>query len=120
MVELQPPRARLDAVQDVAARVAAVVGAGAGLAEHLGRDDDALARDLQVLQRLAGDGLRDAAGIDVGHVDEVDAGVDRLAHESFGVGLAQVADLAPDALAAAEGHGAQAQFGHEQAGAPRG
>ena len=68
-------------------------GAGAGLAEDLGGDDHVLARHLQVLQRLAGDLLRHAAGVDVGGVDEVDAGVERLADQALGVGLLQVADL---------------------------
>ena len=95
-------------------------GAGAGLAEDLGRDDHAVARHLQVLQRLPGDLLRQPARIDVGGVDEVDAGIERLADQALGIGLLQVADLAPDALAAAEGHGAQAQLGDEEAGAAEG
>src|ERR1019366_7163316 len=82
-----------------------------------GGDDHALARDLQVLQGLAGDLLGHAARVDVRRVDEVDARVDGLAHEALRVALAQVADLAPDAVGAAEGHRAETQLPHEQAGA---
>ncbi len=117
VLQLQPLQARLDAVHDVAAGTAAAVGARAGLAEHLGGDDDVLARHLQVLQRLPGELLRHAARVHVGRVDEVDAGVERLADEPVGVALAHVADLSPDAVGAAEGHGAEAQLGDEQAGA---
>ena len=60
------------------------------------------------------------AGIDVGGVDEVDAGVERLTDQALGIGLLQGADLAPDAATAAEGHRAQAELGDEQAGAAEG
>ena len=93
---------------------------GAGLAEDLGGDHDAVARYLEVLEGLAGDLLGQPARIDVGGVDEVDAGVERLADQALGVGLLEVADLAPYALAAAEGHGAEAEFGDEKAGAAQG
>ena len=94
VLELQPLQAGLDAVEDVAARRAARVRPRAGVAEDLGGDDHAVARHLQVLQRLAGDLLRHAARVHVGGVDEVDAGVDRLADQALGIGLLQVADLA--------------------------
>ena len=99
----------------------ALVRARPGLAEGLGGDDDAVARHLQVLQRLAGDLLRAAAGVHVGGVDEVDAGVDRAADDAFRVALLQLADLSPHAfVAAAEGHGAEAELGDEEAGAAEG
>ena len=79
VVELQPLQAGLDPVHDVAARGAARVRARAGLVEDLGRDDHVLARHLEILQRLAGDLLRHAPGVHIGGVDEVDAGVNRLA-----------------------------------------
>ena len=120
VVELQPLQAGLDPVQDVAARGAARVRSRAGLAEDLGRDDHVLARHLEILQRLAGDLLRHAPGVDIGGVDEVDAGVNRLAHEALCVGLLQATDLARDAVGAAEGHGAQAKLGDEQAGTAEG
>ena len=53
MVGLQPLEARLDPVHDVAARGAAVVRARAHRAEDLGGDDDVLALDAEILQRLA-------------------------------------------------------------------
>ena len=120
VVELQARQARLHAVENVAARRAARVRAGARVAEHLGRHHHVVACHLQVLQRLARDLLGRAARVHVGRVDEVDAGVQRLADQAFGVGLLQVADLAPDAAGAAEGHGAQAEFRDEQAGAAEG
>ena len=120
VVELQPLQTGLDAVEDVAARCAAGVRAWRGLAEDLGRDDHVLARHLQILQRLAGDLLRHAPGVHIGGVDEVDAGVNRLAHEALGVGLLQVTDLPPDGVGATEGHGAQAKLGDEQAGTAEG
>ena len=49
----------------------------------------------------------------------LDAGVERLAEQPIGVGLLQVADLAPQAGAAAEGHGAEAQLRDEQARAAK-
>ena len=55
VVHLQPLQARLDGLDEVGARVAALVGAWAHLAERLGRDHHAVARHLEVAQRLAGD-----------------------------------------------------------------
>src|SRR6185312_10800050 len=93
------------------------VRARPGLAEDLGRDDDALARDLEVLQRLPGDLFRAAAGIDVGGVDEVDAGVERAADDALGLLLLQPANLCPHAfVTAAERHRAEAELGDEDAG----
>ncbi len=62
-----------------------------------------------------------AVGVDVGGVDEVDAGVERLADEALGLVLLQLADLGSRCRrAAAEGHGAEAELGDEQAGAAEG
>ena len=82
-------RLACSAGDDVAARRAAHVRARAGLAEDLGRDDDALARHLQVLQRLADDLFGAAVGVDVGGVDEVDAGIERAADDALGFVLLQ-------------------------------
>ena len=121
VVELQAAQALLQRRDDVAARRAAHVRAGAGLAEDLGRDDDALARDLEVLQRLPGDLFRAAGRVHVGGVDEIDARVERAADDPLGLVLLQAADLAPHAFfAAAEGHGAEAELGDEEAGAAEG
>jgi hypothetical protein len=118
VLHLQALQARLYAVHDVMARVAARIGPlGAGGAEHLGGHDHVLAWHLEVLECLAGDDLRAAVRIDVGGVDEVDAGVERAADQRIGLGLLQRADGAPHAALAAEGHGAEAEFRNEQAGA---
>src|SRR5215472_1993444 len=118
VVELQALQARLQPGDDVAARRTAHVRARARLAEHLGRDDDALARNLEILQRLPGDLLRPAARVDIGGVDEVDAGVERAADDALRVVLLQPADLSPQAFtAAAERHRAEAELGDEHAGA---
>ncbi|MDT4867197.1 hypothetical protein FQZ97_1020930 [compost metagenome] len=118
VVQLQAPEARLHAVHDVVARGAGRVHAlAAGFAQHLGRDHHAVARHLQVLQRLTGDGFGEAVGVHVGGVDEVDAGIERAADEAFGLALLQLADMVPDAGRAAEGHRAEAEFGNQEAGA---
>ncbi|NYH16597.1 hypothetical protein GGD41_003825 [Paraburkholderia bryophila] len=107
VIELQAFQARLHTVDDVIPRRAARIRKLVGLAEHLGRHDDFVARHLEVFQRLAGDLFGQAARVDVGRVDEVDARVERPADQPLRVGLLQIADLLPDALAAAEGHRAQ-------------
>jgi hypothetical protein len=120
VLELQALQAGLHAVHDVAARIAPRVGPRPHVARDLGGHDDAVARHLQVLQCLSGDLLGYTGRVDVGGVDEVDAGVQRLADQPLGVSLLQLADLGPQAGAAAEGHGAQAELRHEQAGAAQG
>ncbi|MNS93998.1 hypothetical protein D3C72_1281990 [compost metagenome] len=117
MIELQARQALLDAVDDVKARVAPGVRAGAGLAEYLGRDDHLVPCDLQVAQRLARDDFRTAFGIHVRRVDEIDPGVQGPSDQPVGVFLLEIADLAPEFAFAAEGHGAQAQLRDEQTGA---
>jgi hypothetical protein len=74
------------------------VGTLARLAEYFGRDQHLFARDLEVLQGLAGDLLGQAVRIDIRGIDEIDAGVDRLPDQAFSVALLQVADLAPHAF----------------------
>ncbi len=114
MVEAQPLEACLDAVHDVAARRAAIVGARAHAAMHLGRDHHVRALDAQAPQRLAGELLGAALGIDVGGVDEVDAGLERAADDAVDLLLAQLADRLPHARLPAEGHRAEAQLRDEQ------
>ena len=55
VIELQALEAGLHRADEVQARVAAAVGAGAGGAIPLGGDDDAVARHMQVAEGLAGD-----------------------------------------------------------------
>ena len=115
MVELHALQARLDAVHDVEPRGAARIHAVAGLPEHLGGDDHAVARHLQVLERLPRHLFSDAVGVYIGRVDEVDPGVERAPDQALGIGLLQIADMLPDAVVAAEGHRAQAQLRYKQA-----
>ena len=81
MVEAEPLQAACDLVHDVAAREADLVGARADAAAHLGGDDDVLALDAEIAQRLADQTFGLAFGVDVGGVDEVDAGVERALDE---------------------------------------
>ncbi|MNT55633.1 hypothetical protein D3C72_1928820 [compost metagenome] len=115
VVQLQARQALLHAIQDVHARIAARIHARAGLAEHLRGDHHVVARHLQIAQRLAGDDFGTAFRINVRRVDEVDARLQRPAHQPVGVFLLQVADLAPQLALAAKGHGAQAEFRDEKA-----
>ena len=66
-------------LHDPAARVAARFGSVAHRAVHLGREDDVVAA---ARERLADDLLRLAARVDVGGVDEVDAGVERAVDDA--------------------------------------
>ena len=59
------------------------VGARAHAAVHLGGDDDLVARGHRE-QRPAGDLFAGAGRVDVGGVEEVDAGVERLPEERLG------------------------------------
>ncbi len=72
VVELEPLEARLAGVDQVQARGALGVRARPHRPVALGGDDDAVARDLEVAQGLAGDLLREPLRVDVGRVDEVD------------------------------------------------
>ena len=114
MVELQALQAGLDAFHDVIARQAARIDAFcATVAEHLGGDHDVFARYLQVFQRLTGDDFRAAVRIDVGRVDEVDAGLDGAGDELVSFGLPQITDLPVNPVFAPEGHRAEAKFRDE-------
>ena len=114
MVDPKPLKAALDGIKDVPARIARIVGAGAHCAEHLGGDDHVLAPDAEVLQRLPDHLLRGTAGIDIGGVDEVDAMLKRSGDQRLGLTVLEIAHVGPIALAA-KGHGAEAEFGDEQA-----
>ena len=76
VVGLQASQGLVHRAADVDGRQLRVVRQLAHLAEDLGGHHHAVARHLQVAQRLAGDALRQAAGIDVGGVHEVDAGIE--------------------------------------------
>jgi hypothetical protein len=85
-----------DGVHDVAAGCAYVVAAGSGAAEGLGGNDDVFTGDVEVLERLAEHGLGLAVGVDVGGVDEVDAGVDGGLDEVIDLLLVRAGDVFPD------------------------
>ena len=72
MVDAQALQRAVDLLGDLRARQAAV--GGAHRKEHLGRQDVRLARPAR--QNLAQEGLRRAAAVDIGGVDEVDAEVE--------------------------------------------
>ena len=80
-----------------------------------------MAGDAEVFEGLAEDDFGLAVGVDVGGVDEVDAGVDGGFEELIGAGLVDAIDGFPDAFVGGrEGHGAEADFGDEEAGVAEG
>ena len=72
-------------------------------------------RDAEIPERLAEQPLGLAEGIDVGGIEEIDAGGDRAADDLVDALLVEAGDQAPLGILAggAEGHGAEAQFGDE-------
>ena len=110
-VGLQPPQAGLHLLHDPAAGVPAPVGTVAHREMDLGGDDDAVAAAAR--QRPAHDLLGLTAGVRVGGVDEVDAGVEGPVDDP---GRLLMVGVAP----AAEHHGAEAQGAHLDAGAAEG
>ncbi len=74
VVGLEAAQAGFDGVHDVASRSADIVAADAGAAIDLGGDDDVFARDGEIFEGLADADFGLALGVDVGGVDEVDAG----------------------------------------------
>ena len=105
IVGTQPAQAGLDRIHDMPARGAAVIGPVAHLPQNLGRQHHVGARPAGIAHGGAGDLFRKSARIDIGGVDEIDAPIQRPGKE---------------AAAAAEGHGAEAEFRHEQARAAKG
>ena len=83
--------------------------------EGLGRDHNGLAGDAEILQSAARHLLRSALGIDVRGVDEVHPGIDSSLHERVRAVLLDLSDGLPAALAAIEGHGAEAELGDLEA-----
>ena len=98
MVELQATQAGLDLVDDVVPALAASVGLLAHHAGGLGGDDDLVARQFQRFERMADQRLGLAERVDIGGVDEVDAGLVGL-RDLFGHRLlAKAAHDLPEAL----------------------
>jgi hypothetical protein len=115
MVELQALQARLRLVHDMAPGGAARVRALSHLAMDLGGDDQFLAGQPEVADRLAEDLLAAAGSVDIRGVEEVDPAIDCSLHDLVGGVLSQLADLAPNAVGPAEGHGAEAKLRYEKA-----
>ncbi len=116
VVELQPLQALVDRMQDVGTRQPDLVGPGAHLAAHLGRNHDGIARHSQCLQRLAGQALGASGVIDVRGIQKIHAAVDGRAHDAIDRFLAEAADGCPHALGIAEGHGAKTDLRNDEAG----
>src|SRR5260370_39134591 len=110
VVEVEALQAGGDLIHDMASRKADRVRSGPHPRAHLGRDDDILAPDAEVAQSLSEQDLGLAFGIDIRRIDEIDACLDRPADQRRGRRLIERADRAPEAGAAAEGHGAEADF----------
>jgi hypothetical protein len=115
VIRLQALQAGPDRIHDVPTRCAAIVWSGARRIEHFGRDDDVLARHAEVLQSLAQHAFCVAMGIDVGGVEDIDAGVQAAPHDVVGRRLVHPGDIAIQASLCwrTECHRAEAQFGYE-------
>jgi hypothetical protein len=74
------------------------------------------ARYVEVFEGLAKGLFALALGVDVGGIEEVDAGVDGGFDELVGSGLIDGAYGSEEAGAAVEGHGAETERGDEEAG----
>ena len=109
IVGLEAAKAGFDGVHDVSARGAYIVAAGTDATEDLGRENNILAGDVEILEGLAEALFAFTFGIDVGRVEEVDAGIDARLDELVGTRLVDIANGLPEALAAVKGHGAKAE-----------
>ncbi len=101
MVGAEAAQAVLDGAHDPAARAASMVALVAHLVEELGGEHDVVA---PALERPADDLLALAAAVDVGGVDEVDAGIERAVDHAHALVVVAVAHLPehhrPEALGA--------------------
>src|SRR5208337_2748721 len=84
IVGLEAAKAGFDGVHDVSARGAYIVAAGTDATEDLGRENNILAGDVEILEGLAEALFAFTFGIDVGRVEEVDAGIDARLDELLG------------------------------------
>ena len=111
MVELQALQTGIELVHQVVTRLTAGID---NLVFHhaigLGGDHQFIAREPQLPDRLAGDGFRLTQPIDIGCVEEVDAGVESLLDQRGGGFLRQSADHLPQARGSAKRHRAHAQL----------
>jgi len=88
---------------------------GADASESLGSDDNILAGYVEVLQGLADGALRVPVGVDIGGIEEVDAGFDGEPVSSSAPAV-WCRRWLPDAFTVGEGHGAETDLGDEEAG----
>ncbi len=109
IVSLQAAKTGVDAIHDVSARGAYVVAAGAHATEDLGGENDVLAGNVQVLEGLPEGLFAFTFRVDIGSVNEVDAGIDGGLDEIIGSRLVNRTNRLPKALAAVECHGAEAE-----------
>ena len=110
MIGAQPLEAGLDGANQVVARGAGSVGVVAQRASALGGEDDVVAL---AAQRLAGDFLGQPERVEIGGVDEVDAGIEGDVEQLLGP-LGIDASGLLEAVGAAEGHRAQRQRRYHQ------
>ena len=108
VVGAEPAQARLDRPDQVVARRADVVGAGAEAEGPLGGDDHLVAA---ALDRLAQDLLGHAVRVDVGRVEHGEPGLEADVDEPRGLGDVARAPGLEELVAAAECAGAEAQDG---------
>ena len=116
VIEAEAAQAGVNLVHDVHAREAHAIGLRTHAHAHFGSDHQIFARQPELRERFPDDLLGLAFGIDIGRIDEIDAGVERGLDLRLGFGHPETPDDFPASLAAV-GHGAQTDLGHEQAGA---
>src|SRR5579871_1187615 len=115
VIRIQAQQAGLGFLHDIQPRESDLIGTFAHAAVDFGRNHHILALRAE---RFAQHGFRFARRIDIGRVEEIDAGVDGVFHQRIHVVLIQSADGLEDAFRSAEGHCAHAKFGYEDTGIP--
>ena len=113
VVGLQAAETGVDGIEQVIARGADIVGAGAHPEGALGGDDDFLAA---ALESMAEDFFGHAGGVDVAGIKHVGAGFDADIDEAAGFGGIGVSHGAEELIAATEAAGAEAEDGDFEAG----
>jgi hypothetical protein len=109
MVGLEAAKAGFDGVHDMSSGGAYVVTAGPDATEYLRRENDILSSDAEILEGLAQALFAFTFGIDIGRVEQVNAGIDAGLDELVGARLVDIANGLPEALATVKGHGAKAE-----------
>ncbi len=115
MIGLQPLKTLRHRIHDVAAACADVVGTRTHAAIGFRGDNHIGALDADILQSLTEQPLRQAVGIDVGRVDQIDAGFQGAHDNVRDRFLIELAERLVKRVVAAEGHRAETDLGNEQA-----